>query len=306
VIRAALALACAVVAAANASAAPECAPPSSSVRVMLHDPEVLAGRLRLLANAEGREPRVAALRTLFTAAGCTQISELGDGRGRNVECTTPGTGEGVIVVGTSQEFDSLGTLALLPSLAEALAAAPRKHTIRWVAFSAHVVTKDGIREPRPKGAMRLVNSFTADERARLDAMIHLGPLGFGPLREHPDGVEATLRCALEAGARSAGMEIGARRSRDADCRVKRDAGPGSRLPALQRSAGYAMIDCSEADRWLGGHDWHPFRRAKVPIFGIHSGDSGRASSALDTDLYLRSYRAIAIFLALSDDALSER
>jgi hypothetical protein len=295
----ALALAVCIARAVSAGAASECAPQVGSVRVMLHDPDVLAGRLSLLAKApETRTGRVDALRTLFAAAGCSQISELGDERGRNIECTVPGDRDGVIVVGASQEFDSLGTLAMLPSLAEALAVAPRSHTFRFVAFSAHDSVRNGEREQRPKGAMRILDALSAADRAKVDVMIHIGPIGFGPIREHPAGADARLRCSLEHAARSAGIELGAPQPSESECEVKRYAGPGSRLPGSA-----SMIACPKTNLSHGAIDWQPFRRAGIPIFGVHSSDPLRSSAKLDTALYLQSYRALVIFLALADEVL---
>ena len=272
---------------------------------MLHDPDLLAARLNLLALApEGRTGRVETMRKLFAAAGCQQISEFGDEDGRNVECTAPGTGDGVIVVGTSQAFDSLGTLALLPSLAEAVAAAPRRHTFRWVAFSPHVAIESGESVPKPRGAVRLWKAMARDERAKVEAMIHLGPLGFGPVREHPDAADTKLHCVLEEAARVAGIEFGAPLPTDSDCRIKQGAGPGGRLPALRGGANPSMITCSQTDRWQGAPDWVPFRRADVRVFSVHSRDPRRSSAELDSALYLKTYRALAIFLALADETLA--
>jgi len=303
--RAVLALAVCIARAASAGAAPECAIPARSVCVMLHDPELLAERLSDLVQAPDKSGgRADAMRTLFAAAGRAQISELGDERGRNVECTVPGTSGGVIVVGTSQEFDSLGTLAMLPSLAEALAAAPRSHTFRFVAFSAHDSVRSGEREQQPKGAMRLLDALSAADRAKVDVMIHIGPLGFGPIREHPAGADARLRCSLGHAARSAGIELGAPQPSESECKVKRSAGPGSRLSGSGQTA--LMIACPETNLSQGAIDWQPFRRAGIPIFGVHSSDPLRSSAKLDTALYLQSYRALAIFLALADEVLAAR
>jgi len=272
---------------------------------MLHDPELLAERLSYLAQApETSGGRADAMRTLFAAAGCAQINELGDERGRNVECTLPGSDGGVIVVGTSQVFDSLGTLAMLPSLAEALAAAPRSHAFRFVAFSAHDSVRNGEREQRPKGATRFLDALSAADRAKVDVMVHIGPLGFGPIREHPAGADARLRCSLGRAARSAGIELGDPQPSESECEVKRFAGPGSRLPGRDQIA--SMIACPKTNLSQGAIDWQPFRRAGIPIFGVHSSDPLRSSEKLETALYLQSYRALAIFLALSDEVLAAR
>ena len=50
--RTALALGCVIAFGRSAQAAPDCPPPASSLRVMLHDPGVLAERLSLLAKAD--------------------------------------------------------------------------------------------------------------------------------------------------------------------------------------------------------------------------------------------------------------
>ena len=114
----------------------ECPAASGSVRVMVHATNLITGRLKLAVKA-GRSPdrQASALRKLFEAAGCPQISELGKGRKRDVMCTVPGSSDRIIVVGVNHRYDSAASAALLPSLAEALAAAPRRHTYRWVGHS---------------------------------------------------------------------------------------------------------------------------------------------------------------------------
>ena len=40
------------------------------------------------------------------------------------------------------------------------------------------------------------------------------------------------------------------------------------------------------------------------MFGVHSGSETKGGGKLDGKLYVRSYRALAVFLALADDALA--
>ena len=189
--------------------AAECPPPSGSVRAMFHEPDVIANRLAFYARARDRADRVGVLRKLFEAAGCDSVAEQGEGDRRNVECTVPGSGAGTIVVGTSQEFDSPGSAALLASLAESLEAAPRLHTFRWIAFSAHETWQDkSQRSQKPKGASRWIDAAPPAERARVRIMIHLGPIGFGPVWIHPPSADDRLRCPLEHAIAGAGLQFG--------------------------------------------------------------------------------------------------
>ena len=171
---------------AHLTAGPECAAPTGGVRLMLHESDVLAGRLAHMTKApDSPEGRVAALRQLFEAAGCPKIVEPSKGKRHNLECFVRGESDDVIVVGVNQFYDSIGSVALLPSLAEALAAAPRKHSFRYVAFSAHETVSDRVnRVQKPKGALRLLDALGAAERSRVRVMLHVGPVGFGASKKN--------------------------------------------------------------------------------------------------------------------------
>ena len=276
--------------------AAECPPPTSSVRVLLHEGDVLAGRLTLLGNApDSPDGRVAAIRELFAAAGCTQVTELGEGARRNVECIVPGKRPDTIVVGVNQLYDSIGSVALLPSLAEALAAAPREHTYRWVAFSPHG-TANGV---RPKGAKRLIDSLSDAERRAMSAMIHIGPIGFGDLDWHPGGVDRRLTCALERALGTAGL-TSARKSFDDPMLPS-----GFAAPLRGRRAEGEKIDLNPWPQvdWSGANDWVPFRSAGIPVLGLHSAPRRKLGSKLDAGAYVAQYRVLAVLLALADEAL---
>jgi hypothetical protein len=258
---------------------------------MLHDGDVIAGRLSLYAKATTPEEQAVALRKLFEASACPHVDEIGSGRDRSIECVLPGAGDETIVVGVGQKYDSPGSPALLSSLQEALAAAPRRHTFRFVAFSTHE-SKDEDRttlKQTPKGAKRLVDALSDHERALVQTMVHLGPIGFGPVWTHPPGVDERLECAFESALRISGAPRGA-----ADHLVRECSGAGSG----------SFLGCEESARWAGGNDWQPFRRAGIPVFGIHSGGERRVGGRLQGDLYFSTYRMLAIFLALADEALA--
>jgi hypothetical protein len=275
---------------AQPSLAADCAPPSGSVRVMLHDASVIGARLKVYAQAAGSpRDRATAMRTLFEAAACPQISERGAGKkDLSIECTAPGAGTDTIVVGIGQKYDGAGSPPLLASLQEALAAAPRRHTFRWVAFSTHETKEERTKlVQKPKGAMRLVGALSEVERQLVRSMVHIGPIGFGAVRTHPPGADDRLGCAFESAAKIAGVEIGKADNLVREC----NPAPG-------------RLDCEEAAKWSGGNDWVPFRRAGIPVFGIHSGDEVRVGARLRGDRYYASYRMLAVFLALADEALA--
>ena len=64
-----------------------------------------------------------------------------------------------------------------------------------------------------------------------------------------------------------------------------------------------MLECAAAN-WAGGNDWQPFRRAEIPVFGIHTGDERRLGGNQNSAAYLAGYRMLTVFLALADDALA--
>jgi hypothetical protein len=235
------------------------------------------------------------MRELFEAAGCPRVVESGEGKRRNVECVVDGASGDVILVGTSQRWDSLGSLAMLPSLMEAIAAAPRRHGFRFVAFSAHEAASERVnRVQKPVGAMRLLDSLDDAERQRIRVMVHVGPLGFGAVDVHPDRATDGLRCAFEAAAKAAPIEIG-HRAAGGDC-----VGSG----ATPQSTSRDYLDCRRGVDWTGSKDWEPFLRRGLPVFGVHSA-AATLGGSLDPGRYVRSYRLMAIFLALADDALAE-
>jgi hypothetical protein len=266
----------------------ECATPSGSVRVMRHEADVLAGRLSLYAKAPNKpDARAQAIHKLFEAAACPQLTQ-GEGSDRNVECTVPGAATDAIVVGVSQKYDSVGSAALLASLQEALAAAPRRHTFRWIAFSAHETKEERTKVvQKPKGATRVVDALDEAERALVRAMVHIGPVGFGPVWTHPANADDRLKCTLETAAKIAGVDLGAADNLVRDC----DPAPG-------------RLECEEAADWSGGNDWRPFRRTGIPVFGIHTGSERKLGGRIDGNRYVATYRMLAVFLALADEALA--
>jgi hypothetical protein len=286
-----------LVLAGSALAEGACGAAPPQVRLMLHDPPLLVARLKVVTGAgKSAEARASAVRKLFEAAGCPQLAEQGGDRKRDVVCTVPGASDRIIVVGVNTRYDREPSAALLPSLAEALAAAPRTHTFRWAAFAPHESrAQDRTKAtPNPKGANRLLAEMSEAERARVAAMIHVGPVGFGDIAQHPSGADARLDCALESAVGAAGLAFIPSRKGEGVCRGARKD-PNAVIPAGE---------CPEEALRSGGNDWQPFRAAGIPVFGIHSGRDDQMGARLDAAQYVKSYRMLAVFLALADEALS--
>jgi len=287
-----------LLAGASLAADSECPAAAPAVRVMLHEPELLAARLAVVTDApDSHSGRLTAARKLFAAAGCARVEERGKGERRNLECVVPGASAETIVVGVSQRYDSVGSVALVPSLMEAVSAAPRKHTFRWVAFSAHEGRTGKLEVgPRPRGAMRLLDALTPKQRSEVALMLHVGPIGFGSAETHPDVRSPSLDCAFSAAARAAGLQVVDSRASATECYQ------GGTAPS---STNRDYLTCQPDRDWRGGADWQPFERVGLQVFGVHSRPGERAlSGEIDGAAYVRSYRALAIFLALADEALA--
>jgi VWFA-related protein len=137
---------------------------------------------RLKAPPDAGVERVAQLRTLFEAAGCTpnQLSEQAVPKQDlpNVMCNLPGKEPGTIVVGAPIDSDPDGkaeaspwpTLALLPLLAESLGPVPHRFSLTLVAFTGH----------GRRGSSEYLKLLTESQRQGIQAMVSLEDLGRTP------------------------------------------------------------------------------------------------------------------------------
>jgi putative aminopeptidase FrvX len=146
------------------------------------------------------------LQTYFEQAGCKDAS-LGleqpkHNRFGNVVCTLAGATPQQIVVGAhfdhvdagSGAVDNWSGASLLPSLYQALAAEPRKHTFVFVAFYGE--------EQGMLGSQYHVRELDKDALSRIDAMVNMDTLGLGPTEvwaSHADP-ELVQRAAVVAHA----------------------------------------------------------------------------------------------------------
>jgi hypothetical protein len=128
--------------------------------------------------------REAALRELFLEAGCkpANLSEqtVPTRKQPNVICVLPGTTSATIIVGAHFDHadegdgivDNWSGASLLPSLFQALAVSPRRHTFVFVGFTGE---ENGL-----VGSDFYVSHLAPQELANIEAMINLDSLGLGP------------------------------------------------------------------------------------------------------------------------------
>ncbi len=192
----------------------------------------------------------------------------------NLSCSLPGASESQIVVGAHFDkvdpghgvADNWSGSVLLPTLYEDLSSAPRRHTFRFVAFSAE--------ERGELGSRAFVRALDATRRDAIVAMVNLDTLGLNPTRFELREADPTLACLLTRTAELSGEEIAVRdngRADSSDHEPFRDAGiPTIRLHSLSRAS--ERVIHSRADRL----------------------------EAIDQQAYYASYRLIAAYLAVLD------
>jgi hypothetical protein len=155
-------------------------PDPVSVRVGTIDRPTLEAALE--AVPVGMHRRAERLEALFIEAGCGEHtrSEMPGGTPEaNVVCELPGRSPWTILVGANLDrasdgigaVDNWSGIALLPSLYQAVAAAPREHTYLFAGF-AHVALKQ-------RGSRQFLRRLGEEGRARIRAMISLKGLGLG-------------------------------------------------------------------------------------------------------------------------------
>ena len=154
-------------------------PAFSQVRFLRLEQEVIASRLKDMPASD--DQREAKLRELFLAAGCDkadlQEQVVKHAKNPNVLCVMPGNSDRLIIVGAHFDHAERGTgavdnwtgAALLPSLLQSLSQEKRKHTFVFIGFTAE--------EHGCVGSQFYVNALSANERAKVDAMVNMDTLG---------------------------------------------------------------------------------------------------------------------------------
>jgi hypothetical protein len=229
---------------------------------------------RLDSGAVGHRERQAALRDLFSDAGCSVEEQRVDKNSANVICTLAGQTSSTIVVGGHFDFadhgkgivDDWSGASLLPSLYQALKGRPRLHTYVFVAFAAE--------EQGLVGSSRYVKNLTPEQKANVRAFVNLECLGLTPVKVWTHRSTPALVTRLVEVARA--IEI--------------------------------TVQGVNVDQ-VGDDDTHPFLSAHIPVISIHSvtqdtigilhSDRDRAD-AIHFDDYYTAYKLAAYYLAYLD------
>jgi acetylornithine deacetylase/succinyl-diaminopimelate desuccinylase-like protein len=159
----------------------------AEVRFQLIDRSVVLSRLH--ACPKNDLDRQEQLRAYFVEVGCTGqalfIDRAKHYKFGNVICTLQGTSPEKVIVGAHFDHADVGSGAVdnwsgtsfLPSLYQALAASPRKHTFVFVGFYGE--------ELGMLGSQQYVRNLRKEELASIDAMVNLDTFVLGPHRFGP-------------------------------------------------------------------------------------------------------------------------
>jgi Peptidase family M28 len=244
--------------------------------------EVIEGHLKSFSTRNSE--REALIRKWLGESGCADSNLTEQSLERrlppNVICVLPGETQDVILVGAhTDHVDDFGDgvvdnwtgASLLPSLLYSLAAQPRHHTFVFVGFAAE--------EKGLVGSAYYAEHLTAEQRARIVAMVNMDSLGLGPTEVWASHADKTLLDLLATIAAA------------------------TRLPA-----GTVNVDN------VGSADSESFARYHVPRITLHSVTQetwGILHSPRDRlnvikmKDYYDSYHLIAAYLAYLDDSLGK-
>ncbi len=253
-----------------------CGPLDAQVRFGTVNSQVVEQRLKSYKGNDSE--REATVKSLFQSAGCPddKLTEqpVKGLKQSNVICLLPGSTDSVIVVGAHFDhvdagngvIDNWSGASLLPSLYQAVKLAPRKHTFIFLSFAGE--------EKGLIGSRFYVNSLTADQLKKIDAMVNLDTLALGP------------------------TEVWVTRSDDRLVRGLNGMALALKLPLTG-----VNVD------GVGVSDEEPFVNRKVPTITIHSltketlrilHTSKDNYSEVHFDDYYNSYRLLSGYLVLLD------
>jgi hypothetical protein len=244
--------------------------------------EVVEGHLKSFSTKNSE--REALIRKWLAESGCKDSNLTEQSLERrlppNVICVLPGETPEVILVGAhTDHVDEFGDgvvdnwtgASLLPSLLYSLSAQPRHHTFVFVGFAAE--------EKGLIGSEYYADHLTAEQRARIAAMVNMDSLGLGPTEIWASHADKTLLDLLAAIAAA------------------------TKLPA-----GTVNVDN------VGSADSESFARYHVPRITLHSVTQATwgilhsprdRMNVIKMKDYYDSYHLIAAYLAYLDDALGK-
>jgi hypothetical protein len=236
---------------------------------------------RLKSAPRPNPQREATLQKMFKAAGCpdADLSQepIDSGQPSNLICKLPGTESSVIVVGGHLDkvrrgdgiVDDWSGASMLPSLYQALSAAPRRHTILFIGFTEE--------EKGLVGSKFYVRHLSKRFLGRIRAMVNLECLGLNPPEVWQDHAAPALLWRLEYVARAMRINV-----------------PGIDLERVGRDDAMSF-----RQRKVPTITIHSLSQNTVRVF--HSPrDNLRAEHADD---YYESYKLVANYLAYLDSTL---
>ena len=266
---------------AFAQTAPTPAPLNHSIRIALLSKSDIEQRLQRYNGDD--DQREQALKQMFEAAGCKQLTEQpvkGHKKTPNVICTLPGDSQDTIIVGAHFDHvdrgagvvDNWSGASLLPSMYQAVAAQPKRtHTYLFIGFAAEELGEVGSRE--------YVKAATPQDLSHTKAVVIMDTLGIGPTevwasRSNKDLVNALARIAAT-----------------------------TKLP----------ISAMNVDK-VGESDEEPFIEHKIPTITVHSitpatwhilHTAADKWDAIKLDDYYDSYRLLSTYIAYLDQAVTQ-
>ena len=240
---------------------------------------------RLKSFADDNQARESIIRRWLIESGCAKpnLAEepVKPALPPNVICVLPGETREVIVVGAHTDkvasagdgvVDNWSGAALLPSLLFSLNAKKRRHTFIFVGFTGE--------ERGLVGSEYYVDHLSADERARIEAVVNMDSLGLAPTKVWTSHADKSLLDALAT------------------------VSAATKLPASTMN-----VDN------LGTTDSESFASYRIPRITLHSvtpekmhilHSSEDTMLAIHMDDYYDSYRLVAEYLAYLDGALTRR
>jgi hypothetical protein len=255
---------------------------TAQTKFRLAPSEVIEGHLKSFSTRNSE--REALIRKWLGESGCADSNLTEQSLERrlppNVICVLPGETQDVILVGAhTDHVDDFGDgvvdnwtgASLLPSLLYSLTAQPRHHTFVFVGFAAE--------EKGLVGSAYYAEHLTAEQRARIVAMVNMDSLGLGPTEVWASHADKTLLDLLAAIAAA------------------------TRLPA-----GTVNVDN------VGSADSESFARYHVPRITLHSVTQATWGilhsprdrlNVIKMKDYYDSYHLIAAYLAYLDDSLGK-
>jgi hypothetical protein len=257
---------------------------STSLSAQLHfsvvDRQAVEQRLKSYQGSD--RVREATLKTFFEQSGCSRgnLTEQPVLREKlpNLICILPGSTDSEIIVGAHFDHvtkgygvvDNWSGASLLPSLYQAIGAAPRRHTFAFIGFCAE--------EQGLIGSQFYVSRLKPEELQKIAAMVNIDTLGLGPTEVWVRRSDKNLVRALNGVAEALSLPLS-----------------GMNVDAF----GYSDEE-SFADRKVPIVAIHSLTQDTMRV--LHSRRDNY--SAVHFDDYYNSYRLISAYLAFLDEGLS--